>query len=833
MDRSLALSITFAAFDRLTAPLRRMGAGARSTGQDLAETRREVLQLERSAGKLKSFQDATRKLQGTEQQLAETREKMQQLRAAMDGASGPTGHLAQQFAAAERRAEQLTRQADRQRQRMSGLGDELTEAGVNVHDLATEEQRLAREIDRTNARLEEQRRIAERTERARAQGQRMRDLGDRMQGGGARAIGAGVATAAPLIVSASAAIRYETAMAGVTKVVSGTDAQIKALDRGILDLSTRVPMKADAIAGIVAAGAQSGLAREELLLFAEDAAKMGVAFDLQAEDAGKMMAAWRAAFGLNRQGVLKLADQVNLLGNTAGAPADVISDIVTRIGPLGGVAGLASGEIAALGATLASMGVESEVSATGIKNMMLTLTKGKSATKAQQEAFKALGLESGKVSRQMQKDAQGVIMDVMRRIGKLPKAQQAGLMTELFGSESVGAIAPMLTQLPVLERNLAMVGDRSKYAGSMQAEFDGQNRTTAAGLERLENRLDRLKIRMGDNLLPTIEKSATKIGELADRFTAFTERHPDLAQGLMVGAAVMSTLMIVIGGLAVAIGTTLGPLAYLVTALRTPAAAATVMQRMLQLLFAPLRMIFALVWRIGPVLRLLGGVMGWVARAVWLVIAAIAGLIGAPVWAVAAITAAVVGLGILLYRYRDQIATFARTILAAFQNLPAGFRAAGAMMMEALLTALSPVRLAQHLIRMGGMAIKAFKGVLGIHSPSRVFAALGGHVMSGLTQGLDRDGDRPLDRIRATGAGLTKAMAITVAAGTPAAASAGGNGPPRSAPTPAPTIVIQSLTIHAQPGQDGAALARDFRAELDQVQRDQARAARSRYQDDE
>jgi len=500
----------------------------------------------------------TRKFEGTERELAQTRQRMDELRTSMEGATGRTGHLAQQFAAAEKRAARLAEQMDRQRGRIDALGSGLSEAGVDIRDLANEERRLGTEIDRTNEQLEEQRRLAERATRAREQGDRMREMGSRMSGAGVKSIGLGVASAAPLAVTASAAIRYETALAGVKKVVSGTDKEIAQLSESMLALSTRVPMKADAIAEIVAAGAQSNIARQELVQFAEDAAKMGIAFDIEGGEAGKMMAAWRAAFGLNRAGVVQLADQINLLGNKAGAPATVISEIVTRIGPLGGVAGLASGQIAAMGATLASMGIESEIAATGIKNTMLALTKGTAATKGQEAAFKTLGLSAVKVSKDMQRDAAGTIIDVMRRIGRLSKEQQAGMMTELFGSESVGAIAPLLTQLDRLSTNLNMAADRTQYAGSMQAEFDGQNATTAAGLDRLQNRVDRLKIRLGDQLLPVVERVGGKIGDLADRLTDFTTRHPRLTQAVMIGAAAISTAMIVIGGMAVAIGTTWG-----------------------------------------------------------------------------------------------------------------------------------------------------------------------------------------------------------------------------------------------------------------------------------
>ena len=55
------------------------------------------------------------------------------------------------------------------------------------------------------------------------------------------------------------------------------------------------------------------------------------------------MAQWRTAFNMTQDEVAGLADKINYLGNTGPANAKKISDIVTRIGPLGGVAGVASG----------------------------------------------------------------------------------------------------------------------------------------------------------------------------------------------------------------------------------------------------------------------------------------------------------------------------------------------------------------------------------------------------------------------------------------------------------------------------------------------------------
>jgi len=90
-------------------------------------------------------------------------------------------------------------------------------------------------------------------------------------------------------------------MADVRKVVDfDTPDQFGQMSKDVLLLSTRIPMAADGIGAIVAAAGQAGIAREELLRFAEDAAKMGVAFDLSGQQAGAAMTGLRSIFGLTQ-----------------------------------------------------------------------------------------------------------------------------------------------------------------------------------------------------------------------------------------------------------------------------------------------------------------------------------------------------------------------------------------------------------------------------------------------------------------------------------------------------------------------------------------------------
>lgn len=348
----------------------------------------------------------------------------------------------------------------------------------------------------------------------------------------------GGAMAAPFVMGVKAAIGFESAMADVKKVVNfESPDQFKQMGQDVRNLSKELPMSAEGIAAIYAAGGQSGIAREELGAFAQDAVKMGIAFDTTAEESGSMMAKWRTAFKLNQTEVVALADKINLLGNTGAANTGQISKIVTAIGPLGEIAGLNAGQIAAMGASLAGVGIAEDVAATGMKNFALTLTAGTAATKSQKEAFKALRLDSASIAKGMSTDSEGTINKVLKSLAHVEKSKQAAVLTQLFGKESVGAIAPLLTNLDTLQKNFAMVGKEGKFAGSMEAEYASRAATTANAMQLTMNRATDLGIAVGTALLPPFNDFLQQIGPLISGVSDLAAANPWLIKGL-IGAAV-------------------------------------------------------------------------------------------------------------------------------------------------------------------------------------------------------------------------------------------------------------------------------------------------------
>ncbi|RBH40845.1 phage tail tape measure protein, partial [Xanthomonas oryzae pv. oryzae] len=398
-----------------------------------------------------------------------------------------------------------------------------------TRELVTHERRLRGEIESTNTAMRAQQQRLAAIDAAQRRSARIQSAG--LQ---ASAYGTGMAFAGQRALRASAlpindAMEFESAMADVRKVVNfSTPQQFAQMGRDVENLSMRLPMLPAEIAKIVAAAGQAAIPRQELVRFAEDAAKMGVAFDSSAEEAGQTMATWRTAFRMGQAEVVVLADKINYLGNTGPASVNKISAVVNRIGALGEVAGLQSGPLAALGATVAGMGIESEVSATGIKNMLLTLASGESATKSQREAFDKLGIKATAMAQVMQKDAGGAIMSVLQKLRALPKAEQAATMTQLFGRESIGAIAPLLTNLELLQGNFAKVADAQRYGGSMSAEYASRVATSANSLQLLKNTAVVVSQSIGQTLLPQFKELTERTAAVVGQVTTWIRANPVL-----------------------------------------------------------------------------------------------------------------------------------------------------------------------------------------------------------------------------------------------------------------------------------------------------------------
>ena len=330
-------------------------------------------------------------------------------------------------------------------------------------------------------------------------------------------IGYMASATASLALPVKQAMQMEDAMAEIKKVVdfknpSGLKEMEKALER----MSLSIPMTADGLAKITAAAGQAGIAEEDLLRFTETAAKMGVAFDISAEEAGEMMAKWRSGMNLTQDQAESLADATNALSNNNAALAKQVGEALKRYGALGKVAGLTEKQTAAMAATIIGAGAEAEVAATGMNAFMRSLTKGGSMTDLQKAAFGNLGFDALQLQKDIQTDAPKTIFAVLDAIKtKLPKELQMQYLTAMFGEEGARAMGPMLANTEKLRENFDLVAKSEKFAGSMLNEFRSRSATTSNSLTLMQNSFTYISRAIGKPMLGPLREFSESMVQAA------------------------------------------------------------------------------------------------------------------------------------------------------------------------------------------------------------------------------------------------------------------------------------------------------------------------------
>ena len=320
-----------------------------------------------------------------------------------------------------------------------------------------------------------------------------------------------VATFATVAVPVKLAIDYESAMADVKKLVDFDAAGIKKLSDGFLELSTRLPMTAEGMAKIAAQGSKLAKTEEELLTFVEDAAKMGVAFDISADEAGEAMAQLRQNLHLSRGGVLGLGDAINNISNNMAAKVSA-GDIVKFTSAVSGTASLFKingEEAAAFGATLISSGKAPEVAARAFNALTGALNGAPQAGKEAQAAFLRLGFTGKEMGELFKQNPQKAIERFMEAVKGSSDPMRD--LTNILGSGFADEIALGVNGLDAYRDALKNATDETARAGSMEKEYASRSQTTANALLLLKNAASRLGIILGSTVLPGITAVATAV----------------------------------------------------------------------------------------------------------------------------------------------------------------------------------------------------------------------------------------------------------------------------------------------------------------------------------
>lgn len=879
MARDLNLKVNLQALDNATRPLRTIASGATSLGRALKDTRGELKGLQALQKDVSSFRNLKGAADQTGGALRANRERVKALSRELASTATPTKALTREFQSAVRQGHALKQKHNEQQRELQGLRGKLGEAGISTRNLSDHERELRQRIERTNqtlglqeSRLKSLTAQQKRLGQAKAEYERSQQLASSMAATGAGALGAGAAAGAPVLAVISSYSTFEDAMLGVAKQVEGardesgqlTDVYYE-MGAAIKSLGERIPMATTEIAALVEGGARMGIqGKDNLLAFAEVAANAATAFELPADQIGENLARIANLYKLPIENIGQLGDAINYLDDNAQSKGGDIIDVMQRTAGITASVGMSFRDAAALGSTFLSLGASAEVAGTATNAMIRELAIAGEQPKRFQKGLKALGLESEAVQRGMATNATGTIKSVLNAINALPKDQQLTVTTQLFGKEFGDDAAKLASNMGELQRQLDLANSGGSQ-GTMQREADIRSEALSARLQMTQNRMFNLSASLGQTLRPALIELGDGFNRVLGRVTAWAEANPQLVFGLLKLSGGIAALAVGFGTISLAMASILGPFAMLrygmtLLGIKGGGLATTLFnlgKTALPLVATGLRLV-ATAAMANPV----GALIGALALGATLIYAnwSRVGPFFLGLWAEIkqGVAGGLAGIGALLLNFSPLgflYRAFAGVMSWFGVELPSKFSEFGGNLVQGLIngfTSMFPNLTAA----IGGAAesvIGTFKNLLGIHSPSRVFAELGGHTMDGLAVGLEQGQGNPFAAMEGVGQGLADAGGSALAsAGNPFAALAGmesgastalaadvplDSRPPLAARAPAAAAGAggntYNVNITAAPGMDPAAIARMVRAELERIEREKGARARSSLFDQE
>ena len=166
---NLNLSATLQLIDRMSAPLRNIEAQVEKANRAFKQAKSALNDLQRRQGRITAFQELTRSLEQTNQKVQQAKAKLDSLKTTINQVGVPTQKLASQLQRAQAAFDKISSKAQNEAIKLQEMKAAMQAAGINTNRLSSEQVRLAASIAQANRELTRQQQRLDRVRKIQAQ----------------------------------------------------------------------------------------------------------------------------------------------------------------------------------------------------------------------------------------------------------------------------------------------------------------------------------------------------------------------------------------------------------------------------------------------------------------------------------------------------------------------------------------------------------------------------------------------------------------------------------------------------------------------------------------
>ncbi len=856
MARDLSLRVNLKALDNATKPLRTIAGGAVGLGRALKDTRGELKGLQALQKDVTSFRNLKGASEQTGAAMQANRERVKALSRELASTATPTKALTRDFQSAVREGQRLKQKHSEQQRELQGLRSKLGEAGISTRNLGQHERDLRSKITQTNQALTQQenrlKQVTAQQKRlgqAKEQYERTSALAGSMAatGAGGLATGSGILYAGARMMAPG--LEFDASMSKVqalTKLDAGSE-ELDALRQQARDLGASTQFTAGQAADAQGFLAMAGFKQQAIIAAMPGMLDLAKAGDTDLAATADIASNILSGLGMQASEMGRMGDVLTATFSNSNTNLQMLGETMKYAAPIAKTYAVDLETVSAMAGKLGDAGIQGSMGGTALSSIMNRLA---APPKAASKALDELGVKTADAAGNL-RPMPDILKEIYEKIKNLGTAERGGFLKAIAGEEAVKGMSHLVDQ--------AGSGELQAFIAQLQSAEGSASRVSKVMADNLRGDLSAMGSAWEDLGIQLQEQQNGPMREVTQTLTGiiggvkgWIVENPKLASNLVKTAAGVGLLMAGMGGLTLAIASILGPFA---------------MVRYGMMLFGIRGVgLASTLFSLGKTaLPLVGKGILFIGRAL------AANPIGLAITAIAAgayliyrnwepvktfflglwseiqqgVSGGLAGIGALLLNFSPLglvYRAFAGVMGYLGVDLPNKFSEFGGMMMQGLVNGIKNAAGAvkNAVVGAADSSIGWFKDKLGIRSPSRVFASLGGDTMAGLEQGLAGGESGPLSQLTSTAKRLTAAGAVglSMAAGAMPAAAA-----PVAFDTRAPLaaaassggaggITIQGDTIQiiVQAGQ-GQDVAQQIKRALEEHERNKLTRARSALYD--
>ena len=320
---------------------------------------------------------------------------------------------------------------------------------------------------------------------------------------------AGAAAVTGLIMAGRSAVRayadMDAEMANVRKFTGMTAEQVAELNEEFKKIDTRTARE-DLNKLAEEAGKLGKTSQEDVLGFVRAANQINVALDELGDGATLTLSKLTNIFGDEERlgtekALLAVGSVINELSQNCTASAPYLANFAQRMAGVGAQAQMTIPEIMGLAAVLDSQGQKVEMSSTAVSKVIMDMFK------QQDQIIKATGLNAQKFKETVTRNTNEGLLMLLEQLHSLGNIDVLAPVFKDMGENGARAaqvISALAGNLEMIKYEQQEAAKAFQEATSVTEEYDVQNNTVQAGLDKARKRVTELAVELGEKLQPVM-----------------------------------------------------------------------------------------------------------------------------------------------------------------------------------------------------------------------------------------------------------------------------------------------------------------------------------------